>query len=102
MFFWLRLAETYSYEYAGSVEDGLNGAGGYFTVTTETTELKLAKVNFKQVALMNYGGEEGNKHWQYYPELGSFKLYDEAKKIEYWHAQNDEYNYLVPQKNGDS
>lgn len=94
--------ETYSYEYAGSVEDGLNGAGGYFTVTTETTELKLAKVNFKQVALMNYGGEEGNKHWQYYPELGSFKLYDEAKKIEYWHAQNDEYNYLVPQKNGDS
>ena len=38
----------YYYEYVGNTNS--NGAGGYFTVTEDTTELKLASVTFKQVS----------------------------------------------------
>ena len=88
----------YCYEYAGNESDVLNGAGGYFTVTEDTTELKLASVYFKNVSPTAWL----NNEWCYLPELGILTLYDEKQQKEYWHATDDVYNYVVPNCGGDS
>ena len=88
----------YCYEYAGDVSDSLNGAGGYFTVTEDTTELKLASVYFKNVSPT----ARLNNKWCYLPELGILTLYDEKQQKEYWHATDDVYDYVVPNCGGDS
>ena len=56
----------YCYEYVGDTSS--NGAGGYFTVTEDTTELKLAFVTFKQVSPQHWLDEE--YRWGYLPDLG--------------------------------
>ena len=88
----------YCYEYADDASDSLNGAGGYFTVTEDTTELKLARVYFKNVSPTAWL----NNKWCYLPELGILTLYDEKQQKEYWHATDDVYNYVVPNCGGDS
>lgn len=90
----------YCYEYAGGASDLLNGAGGYFTVTENTTELKLADVTFKQVSPMAWLDEKN--FWGYLPDLGTLSLYDEKQQKEYWHATDDVYGYIVPNCGGDS
>ena len=40
----------YCYEYSAGASDSLNGAGGYFIVTEDTTELKLESVYFRNVS----------------------------------------------------
>ncbi len=88
----------YCYEYAGDASNSLNGAGGYFTVTEDTTELKLASVYFKNVSPTAWL----NNKWCYLPELGILTLYDEKQQKEYWHATDDVYDYVVPNCGGDS
>lgn len=90
----------YCYEYAGGETDSLNGAGGYFTVTEDTTELKLASVYFKNVSPTAWLDEIN--FWGYLPDLGTLSLYDEKQQKEYWHATDDVYNYVVPNCGGDS
>lgn len=90
----------YCYEYAGDETDSLNGAGGYFTVTENTTELKLASVYFKNVSPTAWLDEIN--FWGYLPDLGTLSLYDEKQQKEYWHATDDVYNYVVPNCGGDS
>ncbi len=90
----------YCYEYADDGENLLNGAGGYFTVTENTTELKLASVAFTQVS-PQYWLDEKNK-WVFLPELGTLTLHDEKQQKEYWHATDNVYIYVVPQYDGDS
>lgn len=57
----------YCYEYVGDATDSLNGAGGYFTVTEDTTELKLASVYFNNVS-PQYWLNEKNK-WVFFLTL---------------------------------
>ena len=90
----------YCYEYAGGETDSLNGAGGYFTVTENTTELKLASVYFKNVSPTAWLDEIN--FWGYLPDLGTLSLYDEKQQKEYWHATDDVYDYVVPNCGGDS
>lgn len=90
----------YCYEYAGGEDDSINGAGGYFTVTENTAELKLASVTFKQVSPQHWLDEE--YRWGYLPDLGTLTLYDEKQQREYWHATDDIYSYIVPNCGGDS
>lgn len=77
-----------------------SGAGGKFVVTDDTTELKLDSVTFAQVS-PTYWNEEKNK-WEYLPDLGTLTLYDEKQQNEYWHATDNVYQYVVPEKAGDS
>lgn len=88
----------YYYKYVGNTK--LNGAGGYFTVTEDTTELKLASVTFKQVSPKYWSDEK--YEWVYLPELGTLTLHDEKQEKEYWHATDDVYSYIVPNCGGDS
>ena len=88
----------YCYEYVGDTSS--NGAGGYFTVTEDTTELKLAFVTFKQVSPQHWLDEE--YRWGYLPDLGTLTLHDEKQQKEYWHATDDVYNYIVLDCGGDS
>lgn len=68
------------------------GAGGYFTVTEETTELKLSRVSFKAACLKdNYGHQLGNVT----------AVYDETRENTFWHETEDTYTYLVPRQDGD-
>ena len=90
----------YCYEDVGSTSS--KGAGGYFTVTEDTTELKLNSVMFSNVSPTYFTGEEGNLHWAYLPELGTLTLYDEKQEKEYWHGTDSVYNYIVPVCGGDS
>lgn len=90
----------YCYEYAGNESDVPNGAGGYFTVTEDTTELKLASVYFNNVSPTAWIDEK-NK-WCYLDELGTLTLYDEKQEKEYWHATDSVYVYVVPNCGGDS
>ena len=90
----------YCYEYAGGASNSLNGAGGYFTVTENTTELKLASVYFKNVSPTAWLDEKN--FWGYLPDLGTLTLYDEKQEKEYWHATDDVYGYVVPNCGGDS
>ena len=90
----------YCYEYAGDGENSLNGAGGYFTVTEDTTELKLASVTFTQVSPQYWSDEK--YEWVFLPELGTLTLHDEKQQKEYWHATDNVYGYVVPQYDGDS
>ena len=90
----------YCYEYVGNATDSLNGAGGYFTVTENTTELKLASVYFKNVSPTAWLDEMN--FWGYLPDLGTLSLYDEKQQKEYWHATGDVYGYVVPNCGGDS
>ena len=65
----------YCYEYSAGASDSLNGAGGHFIVTEDTTELKLESVYFRNVSPTAWLNE---KHqWVYLPELGTLSLYDE-------------------------
>ena len=90
----------YCYEYSGDASNSLNGAGGYFIVTEDTTELKLESVYFRNVSPTAWLNE---KHqWVYLPELGTLSLYDEKQQKEYWHATDDVYDYVVPNCGGDS
>ena len=88
----------YCYEYAGG--DSSNGAGGYFTVTEDTTELNLASVNFYKASPYAWIDEK-NKN-VYLPDLGTLTLYDEKQEKEYWHATDSVYDYVVPNCGGDS
>ena len=88
------------YEYAGDASNSLNGAGGYFTVTENMTELNLASVYFNNVSPTAWINEK-NK-WCYLDELGTLTLYDEKQEREYWHATDNVYNYIVPNCGGDS
>ena len=90
----------YCYEYAGDASNSLNGAGGYFTVTENMTELNLASVYFNNVSPTAWINEK-NK-WCYLDELGTLTLYDEKQEREYWHATDNVYNYIVPNCGGDS
>ena len=90
----------YCYEYAGDVSASLNGAGGYFTVTEDTTELKLTSVTFTKVSPSKWLEKENR--WGYLPDLGTLTLCDEKQEKEYWHATNSVYNYVVPNCGGDS
>ena len=90
----------YCYEDVGSTSS--KGAGGYFTVTEDTTELNLNSVMFSNVSPTYFTGEEGNLHWAYLPELGTLTLYDEKQEKEYWHGTDSVYNYIVPVCGGDS
>ena len=90
----------YCYEYAGNESEMLNGAGGYFTVTEDMTELNLASVYFNNVSPTAWINEK-NK-WCYLDELGTLTLYDEKQEREYWHATDNVYNYIVPNCGGDS
>lgn len=90
----------YYYEYAGNESDVLNGAGGYFTVQENTTELNLASVYFTNVSPTAWIDEK-NK-WCYLDELGTLTLYDEKQEKEYWHATDNVYDYVVPNCGGDS
>ena len=90
----------YCYEYVDGATDSLNGAGGYFTVTENTTELKLASVYFNNVSPTAWIDEK-NK-WCYLDELGTLTLYDEKQEKEYWHATDSVYGYVVPNCGGDS
>ena len=90
----------YCYEYVGDATDSLNGAGGYFTVTEDTTELKLESVYFKNVSPTAWLDEMN--FWGYLPDLGTLSLYDEKQQKEYWHATGDVYGYVVPNCGGDS
>ena len=90
----------YCYEYAGDASNSLNGAGGYFTVTEDTTELKLESVYFKNVSPTAWLDEMN--FWGYLPDLGTLSLYDEKQQKEYWHATDDVYDYVVPNCGGDS
>ena len=90
----------YCYEYVGDAGDSLNGAGGYFTVTENTTELELASVYFKNVSPTAWLDEKN--FWGYLPDLGTLRLYDEKQQKEYWHATDDVYGYIVPNCGGDS
>lgn len=90
----------YCYEYAGNESKVLNGAGGYFTVTEDMTELNLASVYFNNVSPTAWINEK-NK-WCYLDELGTLTLYDEKQEREYWHATDNVYNYIVPNCGGDS
>lgn len=76
-----------------------SGAGGKFTVTDKTTELKLDSVTFAQVS-PKYWNNEKNK-WEYLPDLGSITLSDKQQN-EYWHATENVYEYVVPERAGDS
>ena len=78
----------YCYEYVGG--GSANGAGGYFTVTEDTTELNLSSVTFSNVS-PTYFDKEDDK-WKYLPELGTLTLYDEKQETEYWHGTDDVYN----------
>ena len=90
----------YCYEYSAGASDSLNGAGGYFIVTEDTTELKLESVYFRNVSPTAWLDE---KHQLVYlPELGTLSLYDEKQQKEYWHATDDVYDYVVPNCGGDS
>ena len=92
------LPGCYYYECFRKDDDGSeNGRGGYFSVTADTTELKLASVSFYQVSPTRYE----NGKWLRLDKLGTLKLYDEEGK-EYEHATDNVYNFLVPQKDGDS
>lgn len=88
----------YCYEYVGG--GSANGAGGYFTVTEDTTELNLSSVTFSNVSPTYFDKEDGK--WKYLPELGTLTLYDEKQEKEYWHGTDDVYNYIVPNCGGDS
>lgn len=88
----------YCYESVSGEES--NGAGGYFTVTEDTTELKLTSVTFKKVSPSKWLEKENR--WGYLPDLGTLTLYDEKQEKEYWHATNSVYNYVVPNCGGDS
>lgn len=88
----------YYYEYVGNTNS--NGAGGYFTVTEDTTELKLASVTFKQVSPQHWSDEKYD--WVFLPDLGTLTLHDEKQQKEYWHATDDVYSYVVPNCGGDS
>jgi len=88
--------EPGKYCYEGTSGDA-TGAGGYFTVTEETTELKLRSVTFINVSPSHYENE-----WLYLPDLGTLALYDETQQNEYWHGTDSVYNYIVPQHDGDS
>lgn len=90
----------YCYEYVGDAGNSLNGAGGYFTVTENTTELELASVYFKNVSPTAWLDEKN--FWGYLPDLGTLSLYDEKQQKEYWHATDDVYGYIVPNCGGDS
>ena len=90
----------YCYEYAEDASNSLNGAGGYFTVTENMTELNLASVYFNNVSPTAWINEK-NK-WCYLDELGTLTLYDEKQEREYWHATDNVYNYIVPNCGGDS
>ena len=90
----------YCYEYAGDASNSLNGAGGYFTVTEDMTELNLASVYFNNVSPTAWIDEK-NK-WCYLDELGTLTLYDEKQEKEYWHATDNVYDYVVPNCGGDS
>ena len=90
----------YCYEYAGNESDVLNGAGGYFTVTEDTTELKLASVYFNNVSPTAWIDEKNKRC--YLDELGTLTLYDEKQEKEYWHATDSVYGYVVPNCGGDS
>ena len=90
----------YCYEYAGDANNSLNGAGGYFTVTEDMTELNLASVYFTNASPTAWINEK-NK-WCYLDELGILTLYDEKQEKEYWHATDNVYNYIVPNCGGDS
>ena len=88
----------YCYEYVGG--GSANGAGGYFTVTEDTTELNLSSVTFSNVSPTYFDKEDAK--WKYLPELGTLTLYDEKQEKEYWHGTDDVYNYIVPNCGGDS
>ena len=88
----------YCYEDVDSTSS--KGAGGYFTVTEDTTELNLSSVTFSNVS-PSYWDNEDNK-WKYLPDLGTLTLYDEKQEKEYWHSTDDVYNYIVPNCGGDS
>ena len=90
----------YCYEYAGGASNSLNGAGGYFTVTEDTTELKLSSVTFSNVSPAYWDNKDSE--WKYLPELGTLILYDEKQEKEYWHSTDSVYNYIVPNYGGDS
>ena len=77
-----------------------NGAGGYFTVTEDTTELNLSSVTFSNVSPYYWDAEEHSP--KYLPDLGTLTLYDEKQEKEYWHGTDDVYNYIVPNCGGDS
>ena len=62
----------YCYEYAGDANNSLNGAGGYFTVTEDMTELNLASVYFTNASPTAWINEK-NK-WCYLDELGILTL----------------------------
>ena len=47
----------YCYEYVGG--GSANGAGGYFTVTEDTTELNLSSVTFSNVSPTYFDKEDG-------------------------------------------
>ena len=82
---------------------GSSGAGGKFIVTDKTTELKLDSVTFTQVSPQSWNNEK-NK-WEYLPDLGTLTLYDENDKEqqnEYWNATDSVYQYIVPEKSGES
>lgn len=82
---------------------GSSGAGGKFIVTDKTTELKLDNVTFTQVSPQFWNNEK-NK-WEYLPDLGTLTLYDENDKEqqnEYWNATDSVYQYIVPEKSGES
>lgn len=76
--------------------EGIDGAGGYFSVTKNTTQLSIRSVNFKNVSPSAYRND-----WIHLPELGTLQLYDEEKQNEYWHATDNVYSYMLPQENGD-
>ena len=88
------------YCYEDVSDSSSNGAGGYFTVTEDTTELNLSSVTFSNVS-PSYWDNEDNK-WKYLPDLGTLTLYDEKQEKEYWHGTDDVYNYIVPNCGGDS
>lgn len=77
-----------------------NGAEGKFTVTEDTKELNLATVTFSTVSPMHFSDEQHK--WLYLADLGTLKLYDEKQQIEYGHATDSVYQYLVPEYDGDS
>ena len=82
---------TYKYE-------SDSGAGGFFDVNEKTSEVKLSTVNFKGVSPRK---QVKNKFY-YLPDLGELHVYDESGTYEYWHKQDDIYEYIVPQLNGDA
>ena len=65
------LPGCYYYECFRKDDDGSeNGRGGYFSVTADTTELKLASVSFYQVSPTRYE----NGKWLRLDNLGTLKL----------------------------